>query len=618
MKMEKQTFENKAWPEWRIEKIIGRGSYGRVYKAIRADNNVESFAAIKVISIPSDMSEVDSFRSEGVDLDGTKTFFREIVNDCVSEIQLMQYFKGIQNIVSIEDYKVLEKEDIGWDIYIRMELLTPFNTYICDRKMTEQEVIKLGCDICTALEICRKKEIIHRDIKPENIFVNEFGDFKLGDFGIARKLENLTGGLSAKGTPNYMAPEVANNTYYDARVDIYSLGLLLYSLLNKNRMPFLSSEKQLQSPSDRRSALERRMKGEKFPVPCEASPEMADLIIKACAFDPEERFASATDMKSALYDVLNGSYRVTSAAIVRKGIENNEKTVATNAGKNYEGSKHHVQVNTFGRKRKKTQFSSIIIVLLLLLCIGVTGIWMGKIVSAKFLTDKKDSNSESVINIQETKENASLEVPKIISETQINTHEVNASSENSISIETTEESKNVFLENVVIEEPEIGRIEGLEVTADSWLITAYLGEDYVVENLSDGDPSTAWAESFPGDGVGECIRYFADEDSTYTIYGIEIMPGFQKNVETYEKNGVPTKLKVEMFVPSLPAGENQFEVVVDLEDYQPDYKNPQYYELEKPVRWVRDVSIRLLEVRQGSETDDTFISELYLIGIKDS
>ena len=126
------------WPEWKLEKRLGRGSYGVVYQAVRRDSNVESYAAIKIISIPSDSSEVDSLRSEGLDMNGTRTYFQGIVEDFVSEIQLMETLKGIQNIVSVEDYKVIEKVDtIGWDIYIRMELLTPINAYICDRNMTE-------------------------------------------------------------------------------------------------------------------------------------------------------------------------------------------------------------------------------------------------------------------------------------------------------------------------------------------------------------------------------------------------------------------------------------------------------------------------------------------------
>ena len=294
------------WPEWHIEKVLGRGSFGVVYKAVRLDHNIRSYSAIKVITIPTDGTQVDSLRSEGLDMNATRTYLQGIVNDFVSEIQIMESFKGMQNIVSVEDYKVVERTDrIGWNIYIRMELLTPFNQYICDRKLSEAEVIKLGCDICTALEICQKRNIIHRDIKPENIFVNDFGDFKLGDFGIARKMENVTGGLSQKGTFNYMAPEVAGNGRYDSRADIYSLGIVLYRLLNQNRLPFLDTQKQLLSPNERRAAVERRLRGEPLPAPCEASPTMAALVLSACAYDPNKRFSNPTAMKRALLNVGN-------------------------------------------------------------------------------------------------------------------------------------------------------------------------------------------------------------------------------------------------------------------------------------------------------------------------
>lgn len=299
------------WPDWKVEeKPIGRGSFGVVYKAVRNDHGVESYAAIKEISIPSDSSEIDSLRSEGLDMNATKTYLHGIVNDFVSEIQLMESLKGVQNIVSVEDYKVVEKAgEIGWDIYIRMELLTSFINYSRDKQLTEKEVIKLGCDICTALEICAKRNVIHRDIKPENIFINDFGDFKLGDFGIARKMENVTGGLSQKGTFNYMAPEVASSRDYDSRVDIYSLGIVLYRLLNANRLPFLETEQQLMNPNERRNAVERRLCGEALPAPCNASPAMANLILRACAYNPNARFDSAAEMRQALTRVANGTYQ---------------------------------------------------------------------------------------------------------------------------------------------------------------------------------------------------------------------------------------------------------------------------------------------------------------------
>ena len=114
-------------------------------------------------------------------------------------------------------------EGIGWDILIRMELLTPLIDHIHKEKLSRKDVIKLGIDLCKALELCQKYNIVHRDIKPENIFISDNGDYKLGDFGIARTLEKTTGALSKKGTYVYMAPEIYRDEEYGSNVDIYSL-----------------------------------------------------------------------------------------------------------------------------------------------------------------------------------------------------------------------------------------------------------------------------------------------------------------------------------------------------------------------------------------------------------
>ncbi len=299
---------SKIWPEWSIEEKIGEGSYGVVYKAVRTDHNVESNAAIKVITVPNSAGELDSLQTE-MGLEGTRHFYQSIVNDFVHEIQLMQSMKGTENVVSIEDYKVVEKTgEIGWDIYIRMELLTPFTSVLKSGKLTEDEVIKLGCDICAALELCGKRDIMHRDIKPENIFVNDFGSYKLGDFGIARKMESSTAGMSQKGTPYYMAPEVITTTNYDNRVDTYSLGIVLYRLMNNNRIPFLDPNATSFTMEERTNAVGRRINGEELPAPVEASDELANVILRACAFNPDDRFESATAMREALMAVKNKMY----------------------------------------------------------------------------------------------------------------------------------------------------------------------------------------------------------------------------------------------------------------------------------------------------------------------
>lgn len=395
-----------------------------VYKAVRRDHNVESYAAIKVISIPADPSEVDSLRSEGLDMNATRTYLQGIVNDFVSEIQLMESLKGVQNIVSVEDYKVVEKSgEIGWDIYIRMELLTSFNTYICDKKLTEEEVIKLGCDICTALEICAKRNIIHRDIKPENIFINDFGYFKLGDFGIARKMENITGGLSQKGTFNYMAPEVANSSEYDARVDTYSLGIVLYRLLNGNRLPFLDTEKQLLNPNERRNAVDCRLRGEALPTPCDASPAMADLILRACAYDPNMRFTSATEMKQALMSVANGTYQIAASNLdrttsVRKAADSYDRTTSVRKAPAASNQKSAPAVNTFGSTpKKKSKMPAVIAAVLAVVLLVGAGIFaVPKLLDGSDSADPSETFGETTSDTADYSEFDEEQIASIISE----------------------------------------------------------------------------------------------------------------------------------------------------------------------------------------------------------
>lgn len=294
-----------AWPEWKIVEKIGEGSFGKVYKARRTEQGKTFYSAIKVITIPSNAGELSSVRSENPDEQSVKEYFYSLVEECIQEVNTMEYFRGNSHVVSVEDYKVMEYlDDIGWDIYIRMEYLTSFLDYCAGRALTEEDVIHLGIDLCKALEYCQCQNIIHRDIKPENIFVSRFGDFKLGDFGIARELDRTMSGLSKKGTFSYMAPEMYRGETYDARVDIYSLGIVLYKLRNHNRLPFISLKKQLITYRDKEEALNRRMAGEKLPVPAEAGEAFAEVILKACAYDRHDRYESAEEFRMALEQIL--------------------------------------------------------------------------------------------------------------------------------------------------------------------------------------------------------------------------------------------------------------------------------------------------------------------------
>ena len=297
------------WQEWKIIEKIGEGSYGKVYKAERTEQGRSFYSALKIIPIPSNRGELSSVRLEAGGEDSVREYFKNIVDECIQEISTMEYFRGNSHIVSVEDFKVVEYlDEIGWDIYIRMEYLKSFLDFCTGRELTEREIIKLGIDLCKALEYCGQLRIIHRDIKPENIFVSRFGDFKLGDFGIARELERTMGSMSKKGTFSYMAPEMYRGEAYDSSVDLYSLGIVLYKLMNRNRLPFLSLDKQLITFHDKENALNRRMSGELLPRPVDASEELSEIILRACAFDIKERYQDPEMMREDLERLRRGEY----------------------------------------------------------------------------------------------------------------------------------------------------------------------------------------------------------------------------------------------------------------------------------------------------------------------
>ena len=299
---------------WNITRLLGEGSYGKVFEIERSEFGQTYRAALKVITVPQSSAEVRSVISEGMSVSQAEAYFHGIVEELMHEFSIMFKLKGTANVVSCEDLRVLEHPDgIGWDILIRMELLHPLLPYVYQHPMARRDIIKLGIDICKALELCQRYNIIHRDIKPENIFISDNGDYKLGDFGIARTIDRTTSGLSKKGTYSYMAPEVYAGREYGFSVDTYSLGLVLYRMLNKNRGPFLPQPPEAITFSSREQALARRMSGEPLPRPFYGEGRLGEIVLKACAFDPKDRYSSPQQLRQELEAIL---YTQTDAAVI--------------------------------------------------------------------------------------------------------------------------------------------------------------------------------------------------------------------------------------------------------------------------------------------------------------
>ena len=297
-----ENFENirLPWTDWKIVKYLGGGAYGKVYEIERNISGMQERAALKIVSRPKDESEIESYYNEGYSKAELIASYESEIQNYVQEYKLMKELQGESNIVSCDDFTMIPHDDgIGGDIFIRMELLTSLQQKMRERNLSEQEIIRLGKDISHALVLCKSKNIIHRDIKPANIMVSQFGNYKLGDFGVSKIMDHATY-ATPMGTPEYEAPEIKHMEKYGQAVDIYSLGITLYWLLNNRKMPFIGADEQI-TPARRSEAMEKRYAGkEKLPKPKNGSKRLKEIVLKACEYDPANRYASAQEMYDAL------------------------------------------------------------------------------------------------------------------------------------------------------------------------------------------------------------------------------------------------------------------------------------------------------------------------------
>ena len=131
-------------------------------------------------------------------------------------------------------------------------------------------------------------------------------EYKLGDFGISKQLEHTMAGSTRAGTESYMAPEVFYGKRYDGTVDIYSLGIVLYQLANKGKLPFVSQDREIVSYSEVIKAKQKRLNGEPLPDPAVGGRALGDILRKACAFDPRDRYQNPQEMYRELKKLQQG------------------------------------------------------------------------------------------------------------------------------------------------------------------------------------------------------------------------------------------------------------------------------------------------------------------------
>lgn len=317
------------WPGYDTGLYVGSGSYGDVWELVDLKHQDLCAEVVKEVRIPPASSGgLDEAKLQGLDFAGAKIYFEEMKQRALDEVAIMQMLSACPGIVHISDCAVRELDEaageVGWVIFIRMERLISFKDKLIRDGITVRELIKLGIDLSLALEACEEKGILHRDIKPENLFyAPETGLFKLGDFGVSCFLSRPTQEKGLPGTLTYMSPQIFRGGSSTPADDLYALAMVIYKLLNDNRVPFLPPYPQPFTPAQRDEALRIRLRGAKVPLPSALSAagehltlkiekgsepalkRLAETAVKAVDPAPEARFSSAASFREALTAILS-------------------------------------------------------------------------------------------------------------------------------------------------------------------------------------------------------------------------------------------------------------------------------------------------------------------------
>src|SRR6202049_897023 len=258
---------------YRLENLVARSGMASIYKATDLEN--ERTVAIKIPhpEVEADPLFYDRFKRE-------------------EEIGKKLDHPGVMRVYADPDrsrvYMVME--------WVEGKLLRQI--LIEQKKMPIDRAIRITLGICEALEYIHSKGVVHRDLKPENIMVDANDHVKLIDFGIAGSvgMRRLTFAklTHAMGTPDYISPEQVKSKRGDARSDVYAVGVMLYEMLT-GQVPF-------RGPNPFAIMNDRLLKN---PIPPreinpEISPQLQEIIYRAIARNPANRYSSAREFAKDL------------------------------------------------------------------------------------------------------------------------------------------------------------------------------------------------------------------------------------------------------------------------------------------------------------------------------
>ena len=280
--------------DWRATRLIGSGKIGETYEIIRSNSfGATEQGVLKIIRVPAEETP-EAQQAQRVKLEAVAQTLRAA--DTLAEHP---------NMLPWRDHAIRNAADgNGWEICLRADTAVPLEQYIRTHTYGERDVVHMLSGVCTLLSLCHSRGIVHGNIKPQNLFVSDNGYdgkpvLRLGDFGSAP--------LSADAAGDFASPEALCGDAPTPDSDLYSIGMVLYWMLNDKRVPFAPPSPAPMSAADLAIARDMRLRGDPMPVPAHGSKAIQSVIMKAVADRPEDRFRSADELRSALLGVVQAA-----------------------------------------------------------------------------------------------------------------------------------------------------------------------------------------------------------------------------------------------------------------------------------------------------------------------
>lgn len=279
--------------DWSIDGMQCRAEGRTCWRASRSVNGAKEYCSIWHIPVPTDEKAFSEIKSKGADEETLKAYTEQRMRAVNRELAIAERLRGCAKTLTYLESEPRPWDDgLGFDVLIRTELCESFEKRAEKKPLTRQETEELGRDISEALAAVAEQGIVHRGVSPDSVFVTNDG-FKLGGFEFARVAgsdEDIRGDSSQKA---YMAPEGFKGEGLTPASDVYALGMILYRIMNRGRMPFEPAAPAPRTQKDYETALFRRIAGSNMPAPMDADPAMARAILSACAYEPKDRLTAS-------------------------------------------------------------------------------------------------------------------------------------------------------------------------------------------------------------------------------------------------------------------------------------------------------------------------------------